>query len=298
MNKRIINILFAILYIFLFTHIGILFLLISKYATFIYTQDYILMSVIIIDIFIISYILTALYKLNNSADLKSLFFEGEIFKREVYLKYAAQIIRHDMNSGINIYIPRGLKILEEAVESCDKFRIQNALTLMKRGLSHTQTVFSGVKEFTEIFRDDSTTITLEECNLREILLQFLNETQYSEFIDISDLGNANVSRSLFCIALDNLIRNGLNYNDSENKLILIYRRDNVLFIEDNGRGLSQEDFELYSKPFMRKSGQDESGDGLGLAITKMILNEHKFKLDVVQKENGTIMKITMENIND
>ena len=31
-------------------------------------------------------------------------------KKTVYLEHAAKILRHDIHSGINTYIPRGIKI--------------------------------------------------------------------------------------------------------------------------------------------------------------------------------------------
>ena len=37
--------------------------------------------------------------------------ESEVNKKNGYLEYAAKILRHDMHSGINTYIPRGLNSL-------------------------------------------------------------------------------------------------------------------------------------------------------------------------------------------
>jgi signal transduction histidine kinase len=85
-------------------------------------------------------------------------------------------------------------------------------------------------------------------------------------VDLSDLGEFSVNEALFCTALDNLIRNGLKYNDSNNKIVKIFRDNNILYVEDNGRGLSSEEFKILSQPYTRKEGQKESGTGLGLNI--------------------------------
>jgi nitrogen fixation/metabolism regulation signal transduction histidine kinase len=78
------------------------------------------------------------------------------------------------------------------------------------------------------------------------------------------------------------------------KFVKIYRIEDVIYIEDNGRGLSSEEFKHLSQPYVRKEGQKESGSGLGLNICVAILEEHGFsvkcsKLDTV----GTQMKIKL-----
>ena len=66
-----------------------------------------------------------------------------------------------------------------------------------------------------------------------------------------------VNEALFCTSIDNLIRNGLKYNDSSSKFVKIYFEGETIFIQDNGRGITQEDFEHLSKPYVRKEGQKD-----------------------------------------
>jgi signal transduction histidine kinase len=106
-----------------------------------------------------------------------------------------------------------------------------------------------------------------------------------------NLPTIEVNEPLFCTALDNLIRNGLKYNDSDTKFVKIYSEGDMIFIQDNGRGITQEDFNYLSKPYTRKEGQKESGTGLGLNICVAILEEHGFKITCEKNETGTKMKI-------
>jgi signal transduction histidine kinase len=115
---------------------------------------------------------------------------------------------------------------------------------------------------------------------------------YSSQVIIKDLIYAEINESLFCTAIDNLIRNGLKYNDSEHKLITITSEDNNLIVQDNGRGLTQKEFNRYSQPYIRKQGQKEVGSGLGLNICIAILNEHGFKISCEKNDVGT--KITIK----
>ena len=66
-----------------------------------------------------------------------------------------------------------------------------------------------------------------------------------------------------------------------------------LVVQDNGRGMSQEDFIHLSKPYTRKEGQKEGGTGLGLNICVAILEEHGFLLTCKKIDNGTKMIINI-----
>lgn len=214
-------------------------------------------------------------------------------KKNTYLEHSAKILRHDMHSGINTYIPRGLKSLHRRLspEQIKELKIEMPLKLISDGLSHTQKVYEGVKEFTNLVRDDSV-LSLEKHNLKEILNEYFKLTSYKQSIIIEDLPDLKVNKALFCTAIDNLVRNGLRYNDSKTKFVKIFMlKNNILAVEDNGRGMSQKDFNYLSKAYTRKEGQKESGTGLGINICNAILEQHGFTIKSQKKELGTILKI-------
>jgi hypothetical protein len=75
-------------------------------------------------------------------------------------------------------------------------------------------------------------------------------------------------------------------------MIKIYSEDEYICIEDNGRGMTQEEFLHLSKPYIRKEGQKETGDGIGLNISLAILKEHGFSVTSEKIEPiGTKLKI-------
>jgi PAS domain S-box-containing protein len=220
----------------------------------------------------------------------------EIEKKNTYLEHAAKILRHDMHSGINTYMPRGLSSLERRLteEQIKELKIEAPLKMIKEGLRHTQKVYKGVYEFTNLVKKD-VVLNRVNCNLKLILEDYLSATAYRPQVILEDLGELDVNEALFCTSIDNLIRNGLKYNDSNNKFVKIYRVEDTLFIEDNGRGLSQADFDYLSKPYVRKEGQAESGTGLGLNICIAILSEHGFTIKCNKlPEIGTQMKIKLK----
>jgi PAS domain S-box-containing protein len=218
----------------------------------------------------------------------------EIEKKNIYLEHAAKIIRHDMHSGINTYLPRGISSLERRLpkEDIERLKLESPLKLLKEGLKHTQLVYKGVYEFTNLVKHNSE-LNKTECNIKEILYNYLSSTVYLSQVLLDDnLPIIQVNESLFCTAIDNLIRNGLKYNDSTNKIVKIYSENKYIVIEDNGRGLSQEDLDNYSKPYSRRKDQKESGTGLGLNICLAILKEHGFSITTEKViPNGTKIKI-------
>lgn len=213
-------------------------------------------------------------------------------KKNTYLEHAAKIIRHDLHSGINTYLPRGVNSLERRLthEEMEELKILAPFKMIKEGLAHTQKVYKGVYQFTNLVKKDSN-LEVAFCDLKEILDNFLNSTSYKSQVIISPLIEAEVNESLFCTAIDNLIRNGLRYNDSNNKLVWIKMEDNVLVVQDNGRGLTHEQFNKLSKPYTRDKSQKETGTGLGLNICVAIIKEHGFDITCEKNETGTKFKI-------
>lgn len=220
---------------------------------------------------------------------------SEIMQTNVYLEHAGKILRHDMHSGINTYIPRAVKSLERRLDekTIEKLKLKSTLKLLKDGLRHTQKVYEGVKEFTNLVKKD-TKIDVEYHNLKDILREYLDLTAYKDQVIIKDLSYANVNEPLFCTAIDNFIRNGLKYNDSSTKWVEIFMfEEGVLGIKDNGRGMSLEEFKRYCLPYQRGVNK-ESGSGLGLNISVAILSEHEFEVDCEKLELGTLIKVKIK----
>ena len=222
--------------------------------------------------------------------------EDIVNQKNSYLEHAAKILRHDMHSGINTYMPRGLSSLQRRLseEKIKELKIGSPLKMLAEGLKHTQKVYAGVKEFTNLVKEDAQ-LDMNECNLAEILRNYLSSTSYIKQVQIERLPTVLVNEPLFCTAIDNLIRNGLKYNDSSTKIVRVYMENNsILCVEDNGRGITQEEFTELSKPYTRKKDQKEGGSGLGLNICIAILNEHGFKITAEKLKLGTKLRINLK----
>ena len=234
--------------------------------------------------------------LQNKAKIKD-----DLSKKNIYLEHAAKIIRHDMHSGINTYLPRGIKSLNRRLtdENIKDLRISAPLKLIKDGLHHAQKVYAGVYEFTNLVKENAQ-LNKAPHNISEILTDYLKLTAYQNQVVLSDTlpDVLDVNEALFCTALDNFIRNGLKYNDSGTKWVKIYHEGSYhtgsyIVVEDNGRGLTAEEFIILSKPYARKENQKEAGTGLGLNISIEILKEHGYAVFAKKTDNGTKIYIKL-----
>ena len=219
----------------------------------------------------------------------------EIERKNAYLEHAAKILRHDMHSGINTYIPRGLSSLKRRItgEKVKELRLDAPMKMLEEGLKHAQRVYNGVKEFTNLVKKDAV-LEKEFLNVNKILEEYLSSTSYKSQVTIDELPTLEVNEPLFCTAIDNLIRNGLKYNDSSTKKVHIYHKDGHLIVDDNGRGMTKVQFKHFSQPYTRGKNQKESGSGLGLNICISILREHGFEIDCVKVKQGTRLKIKIQ----
>lgn len=209
----------------------------------------------------------------------------EISKKNNYLEHAARIIRHDMHSGINTYMPRGLSSLERRIteEEAKNLKIDGSIKMIKDGLAHTQKVYKSVYEFTNLVKPNSV-LEKVETDISKYLEDYISNTSYKSQVKIEQMSSIIVNPFLFCTAVDNLIRNGLKFNDNEEKLVKVFQEGKDIIVEDNGRGLDSKDFENIK--------ENKSKQGLGLNICIAILEEHGFSISCKKIEGkGTQIKI-------
>ncbi|QKF73136.1 two-component system sensor histidine kinase [Aliarcobacter faecis] len=162
----------------------------------------------------------------------------------------------------------------------------------------------GAKTISNIY-EDLTFISLnnqiisnnEELNLSQILRQrvdFFKAIANSKKVEFQ----LDIKEDIFIVCdvkklsklIDNILSNAIKYNKFQG-FIKVSLKDNLLVIEDSGKGLSKENLKSL---FTRYKRFDKSvgGFGIGLNIVQMIAKEYNFKIDVISKLNvGTRIKI-------
>lgn len=251
-------------------------------------KKYLIWAAVALAIFALAILVLLQSRKIKSKDLEILKQLKDIIKKNTYLEHAAKLIRHDMHSGINTYMPRGISSLEKRItpDEAKQLKIDTSLRMIKEGLNHTQKVYKSVYEFTNLVKQ-SIVLEKKKVDLKSILAQHIAATSYSSNVVIEDLIELEVNETLFCNAVDNLIRNGLKYNDSDKKEIKIYMQEDCLIVEDNGRGMSLEDFN-------RNINKIDTDSGIGLNISLAILTEHGFEMTCERLSAGTKIKIKLK----
>ncbi len=85
-----------------------------------------------------------------------------------------------------------------------------------------------------------------------------------------------VPRHVLAIVLGNLLRNAIDYTD--NGAITLFVREDEIAVRDTGPGLSDEQIEKITEPWVSLAGQRRSGVGIGLSIVKRLCDVCDWRL--------------------
>ena len=105
--------------------------------------------------------------------------------------------------------------------------------------------------------------------------------------------SGNHDASLYCDALwmsealGNVVKNALEHTQRDGKIVVSWERTPLLtniVVEDNGKGIHQEDIHNIFKRFYRsRFSQDTHGIGLGLPLAKSIVEARQGTVSVTSK---------------
>ncbi|MCC0640029.1 MULTISPECIES: sensor histidine kinase [unclassified Clostridioides] len=136
-------------------------------------------------------------------------------------------------------------------------------------------------------KNNSLVLNKKKINLvslvRNIIIDILNDNRYKnrniEFVSYEDLIEVYVDSILFRRAITNLIFNSIVHNKEETLIkIEIVKKDTIeIIIKDSGVGISKNDLKHIFEKYYRgtNTGELHKGSGLGMAISKEIIEIHK-----------------------
>lgn len=146
-------------------------------------------------------------------------------------------------------------------------------------------------------------LDLEEVDLceyvKEVLAERYNEIEENGFdIDVQipeETIPLSIDKNLFKRLLGNLLNNSLQYNPPGTTIFVSLKQDKkdvVITIADNGTGISPELADDIFKPFVTSNNARSSGKGtgLGLTITKKIVELHGGSISLCQDHSNSHLK--------
>ena len=222
--------------------------------------------------------------------LQGVLFKQQLYKKNLFLQYAGKIIRHDMHSGINTYLPRGIAELEKRLtpELIDKHKLSLSLRLLKEGVRHTQQVYQSVYEFTNLAKES---FEMQDFDLAVDLKTYLIASAYVDQVVIEGPIIIKGNSSLLCSAFNIFVRNGFHFNNNlpSKRFIKVYSDNNMIYVDDNGIGMDQSDLLYFTNPTeeLLHNGQ------LDFNIAIIIIREHGFTIKAQKFDFGTRIIIGM-----
>lgn len=242
-------------------------------------------------------------KSNDEVDIVASSFNGLLSKintlvetQRSFISYASHELRTPLAAISGI--------LETSVKyDKDVENMKNSSVQASKELKKAITLTNELLQLSKIESVDSQ-IKLVSVNLLELLIDVINnykksnqKQEFDLFIsdgyaiesnDITVLGNEDLLKT----AISNIIDNAIKYSDG--KKIYVRMEMNTdeeikMSVVDNGIGIESTDMNIIYNPMTRgKNTVEKEGYGLGLTLTKKIIDIHKGRIEIQSKpQQGT-----------
>lgn len=188
-----------------------------------------------------------------------------------------------------------LRGLDKSCENHDQY-----IDIIQNQAEYIQSLLEDFN-LTQRLRNEEIALQLENTNIsvfiRELLIDILNNPQFQYANIMYECMDENIwweiDQHLIKRALLNFIHNALIHNDQVDIKVIVTK--NSIIIQDNGKGIPQEDQKQIFDRYYRGTNtqQNSRGTGLGLAIARDIIYAHGATLELAS-ELGQGTQITIK----
>lgn len=144
-------------------------------------------------------------------------------------------------------------------------------------------------------KEDEIDLNLEEVSVKKFLEEIAEEMSYIAHktnndivVNVSEDFKIKIDYLHFKRVLKNLVNNAILYGKSNTDIEIsaeLYGNNAQIIVKDYGKGISEEDMEkIFNKYFSASKKFRKIGTGLGLYLSKKIVEAHGGTLDVESKE--------------
>ena len=171
---------------------------------------------------------------------------------------------------------------------------QDLAKKMSDDIEEMERMLNEYLEFSRHQKNEETEIVNLNDIIKDILSKYENKKISS---DIENNLTINIRPNSIKRCLANLIDNGLAYGKKVEIIVKKTLNHIVIFVDDDGPGISENERLNVMKPFYRidkSRGQNKSGVGLGLSITNDIIRSHGGNISLETSPlNGLRVKISL-----
>lgn len=209
------------------------------------------------------------------------------------------IASHDLKTPLRT-ISSFIGLMERKIQQEKYHQIPEYFEYVKTGAQQMHFLVTDILEYSKLSQTNNihTEVKLNEVITRVIgQLDSLVQEKSARF-QIDPLPKIYANRVQMNILFQNLIENGLKYNDSLPAKIKISHNhkanNHVIRIIDNGIGIKEEYQEKIFEMFQRLHTYDKyQGTGIGLSVCKKIVEQMNGKIEVSSNEHGTTFSIRL-----
>jgi len=201
------------------------------------------------------------------------------------------IASHDLKSPLR-NIMSFTELIEKKINKKEYHNLTEYLSFVKGGTKQMNTLIQDILELSKISHHEQE--VLQPVSLNQVLVKAKdNLTQEIELkkavLHFDQLPTYPCNESEFVVLFQNLLQNGIKYNDKAIPTLQVWASQNPNFIyinfKDNGIGIASEYFQQIFQYFKRLHTQVEySGTGIGLGLCKKIVVKYQGDIYVESNE--------------
>ncbi len=128
----------------------------------------------------------------------------------------------------------------------------------------------------------------EKINLKQVLKEVMNNFNYENFItEIEDDIYVKGDKEKLTVLFENLIHNAVKFNKIDGKIYIKLKKEDemaVFIIKDEGKGIDDAT-KIFQKFYHKDLEGGEKGTGLGLYISKKVVDLHGGSITFVSEKN-------------
>ncbi|MCR9089633.1 MAG: ATP-binding protein [Rhodobacteraceae bacterium] len=167
----------------------------------------------------------------------------------------------------------------------EEIKPESAQEQVSNKLSTVESFVHSVEEFTRNVQQDKTTSRIDLASLLEVLVDEQVEAGHDASISIEAESIVPGRYNALTRVFRNLIENAIKYGVNVHVTVSESQDQAVVFVDDDGPGIRDEDIEEAFEPFQRLEA-DGPGSGLGLAIVRTIVIDHGGTVSLSNREGG------------